>query len=151
MLRVGLISDTHGLLRPEVKAFLSGSNFIVHGGDIGDPAILDELHALAPVTVVRGNNDRGAWAERLAETEWLTVGEIVIVAIHDLSQLDIDLQAAGVHVVVSGHSHQPRVERRSGVLFVNPGSPGPRRFKLPIAAGELIVQGTEVRARTVEF
>jgi uncharacterized protein len=151
MLRVGLISDTHGLLRPEVKAFLCGSDFIVHGGDICDGVILDELRALAPVTAVRGNNDRGAWAERLAETEWLKVGEIVIVAIHDLSQLDIDPQAAGVHVVVSGHSHQPLVERRDGVLFVNPGSPGPRRFKLPIAAGELIVQGTEVSARIVEF
>jgi uncharacterized protein len=151
LFRVGLISDTHGLLRPEVKAFLEGSDFIVHGGDICDPAILDELSALAPVTAVRGNNDRGAWAERLAETEWLQVGEIVIYAIHDLLQLDIDPQAAGVHVVVSGHSHQPHVERRDGVLFVNPGSPGPRRFRLPIAAGELIVQGTEVSARIVEF
>jgi uncharacterized protein len=151
LFRVGLISDTHGLLRPEVKAFLVGSDFIVHGGDICDPAILDELSALAPVTAVRGNNDRGAWAERLAETEWLQVGEVFIYAIHDLSQLDIDPQAAGVHVVVSGHSHQPHVERRDGVLFVNPGSPGPRRFKLPIAAGELIVQGAEVSARIVEF
>jgi uncharacterized protein len=149
--RVGLISDTHGLLRPEVVAFLRGSDFIVHGGDICDPAILDELNTLAPVTAVRGNNDRGAWAERLAETEWLQVGEVFIYAIHDLSQLDVDLQAAGVHVVVSGHSHQPNVERRDGVLFVNPGSPGPRRFKLPIAAGELIVQGNEVSARIVEF
>lgn len=151
MLRIGLIADTHGLLRPEVKAFLAGSDFIVHGGDLCEPAILDQLRALAPVTAVRGNNDRGAWAERLAETEWLHVGEIVIVAIHDLSQLDIDPRAAGVHVVVSGHSHQPLVERRDGVLFVNPGSPGPRRFKLPIAAGELIVRGTEVTARIVEF
>lgn len=151
MFRVGLISDTHGLLRPEVKAFLAGSDFIVHGGDICEPSILDELRALAPVTAVRGNNDRGAWAECLAETEWLQVGEVFIYAIHDLSQIDIDPNAAGVHVVVSGHSHQPHVERREGVLFVNPGSPGPRRFKLPIAAGELIVQGTEVSARIVEF
>lgn len=151
MLRIGLIADTHGLLRPEVKAFLAGSDFIVHGGDLCEPAILDQLRALAPVTAVRGNNDRGAWAERLADTEWLQVGEIVIVAIHDLSQLDIDPRAAGVHVVVSGHSHQPLVERRDGVLFVNPGSPGPRRFKLPIAAGELIVRGAEVTARIVEF
>jgi uncharacterized protein len=151
LFRVGLISDTHGLLRPEVTVFLRGSDFIVHGGDICDPAILDELRALAPVTAVRGNNDRGAWAEGLAETEWLRVGEVTIYAIHDLSQLDIDPQAAGVHVVVSGHSHQPHVERRDGVLFVNPGSPGPRRFKLPIAAGELIVQGTDISARIVEF
>jgi len=151
MLRVGLISDTHGLLRPQVKAFLGGSDFIVHGGDICDPAILDELRALAPLTAVRGNNDRGAWADRLSETEWLQVGEVVICAIHDLSHLDIDLQASGVHVVISGHSHQPLVEQRDGVLFVNPGSPGPRRFKLPIAAGELIVQGPRVTARIVEF
>jgi uncharacterized protein len=125
MLRIGLISDAHGLLRPEVKAFLAGSDFIGDGGDICEPAILDELSALARVTAVRGNNDRGAWAERLAETEWLQTGEIVIVAIHDLLQLDIDPRAAGIHVVVSGHSHQPLVERRDGVLFVNPGSPGP--------------------------
>jgi uncharacterized protein len=150
-LRIGLVSDTHGLLRPAVRTFLAGSDFIIHGGDICEPAILDELRALAPLTAVRGNNDRGAWAEHLAGTEWLKVGEIVIVAIHDLSQLDIDPQAAGVHVVVSGHSHQPHVERRDGVLFFNPGSAGPRRFKLPIAAGELIVQRSEVSARIVEF
>jgi putative phosphoesterase len=131
MLRVGLISDTHGLLRQEAVDFLRGSDFIVHAGDICEPGILEELRALAPVTAVRGNNDRGAWAERLHEVEFLQVGDVLLYAIHDLSQLNIDLTASGVDVVVSGHSHKPLVERRNGFLYVNPGSSGPRRFKLP--------------------
>lgn len=151
MLRVGLISDTHGLLRPEAKAFLQGSDYIVHGGDICDPAILEELAAIAPLTAVRGNNDRGPWAERIPETEFLQVGEVCIYAIHDLARLDIDPSAAGVHVVVSGHSHQPLVETRHDVLYVNPGSAGPRRFKLPIAVAELLVEGRSVSARIVEL
>lgn len=151
MFRVGLISDTHGLLRPEAKAFLRGSDYIVHGGDIGDSGIIDELAALAPVTAVRGNNDRGLWAQRLRETELLSIGEVLVYAIHDLAHLDIEPSAAGVRVVVSGHSHKPSVQERGGVLYVNPGSSGPRRFKLPIAAGELIVTGRTVTARIVEF
>ena len=151
MLRVGLISDTHGLLRPEAKAFLQGSDYIVHAGDICDPAILEELAAIAPVTAVRGNNDKGAWAVRLRETECLQVGETLIYAIHDLSRLDIEPGAAGVRVVVSGHSHKPLVEERRGVLYVNPGSSGPRRFTLPISAGELIINGSMVSGRTVEL
>src|SRR3977135_2769718 len=114
MLRVGLISDTHGLLRPEAKEYLSGSDYIVHAGDICDPRILEELAAIAPVTAVRGNNDHGAWAERLRETEFLQVGEVCVCAIHDLAQLDIEPSAAGVQVVVSGHSHKPLIERRDG-------------------------------------
>jgi len=151
MLRVGLISDTHGLLRQEAVDFLRGSDFIVHAGDICEPGILEELRALAPVTAVRGNNDRGAWAERLREVEFLQVGDVLLYAIHDLSQLNIDLTASGVDVVVSGHSHKPLVERRNGFLYVNPGSSGPRRFKLPISAGELIVEGSSVSARITEF
>jgi uncharacterized protein len=151
MLRVGLISDTHGLLRPEAKAFLKGSNFIVHGGDICDPRVLEELAAIAPVTAVRGNNDRGSWADHLRETEFLQVGEVFVYAIHDLSLLDIEPSAIGVRVVVSGHSHKPLVAERGGVLYVNPGSSGPRRFKLPIAVGELIVTGRSVSARIVEL
>jgi len=151
MLRVGLISDTHGLLRPEATSFLQGSHYIVHGGDIGDAAIVEKLAAIAPVTAVRGNNDRGPWAERLAEFEFLRVGEVFIYAIHDLAQLQIDPTAAGVRVVVSGHSHQPSVRERGGVLYVNPGSCGPRRFSLPIAVGELIVDGNAVSARIVEL
>jgi len=149
--RVGLISDTHGLLRPEVLAFLEGSQHIVHGGDICDPGVLEKLTAIAPVTAVRGNNDRGAWASSLRETEFFKLGEIFIYAIHDLAELDIEPGAAGVQVVVSGHSHQPLVEHRGGVLYVNPGSAGPRRFKLPISAGELILKGSAASARIVEF
>lgn len=151
MFRVGLISDTHGLLRPEAKAFLRGSDYIVHGGDICDPGILEELASVAPLTAVRGNNDRGLWAERLRETEFLQVGEVFVYAIHDLAHLDIEPNAAGVHVVVSGHSHKPLVEERNGVLYVNPGSSGPRRFKLPIAVGELLVEGRSVSARIVDL
>jgi putative phosphoesterase len=151
MLRIGLISDTHGLLRPQAKTFLHGCDFIVHGGDIGDPGILDELAALAPLTAVRGNNDRGPWAEAVRETELLRVGDVCLYAIHDIAQLDIEPKAAGVRVVVSGHSHKPSIEEREGVLFVNPGSSGPRRFKLPIAAGELLVAGRQVTARIVNL
>ena len=151
MLRVGLISDTHGLLRPEAKAFLQGSDYIVHAGDICDPGILEELAAIAPLTAVRGNNDTGSWAVRLRATECLHVGEMLIYAIHDLSRLDIDPGAAGVRIVVSGHSHKPLVEERRGVLYVNPGSSGPRRFALPISAGELIINGSVVSGRTVEL
>jgi putative phosphoesterase len=151
MLRVGLISDTHGLLRPEAKAFLQGSDRIVHGGDIGDPGILEHLAEIAPVTAVRGNNDKGDWAKRLRETEMLQLGSVWLYAIHDLAQLDMAPAAAGIRVVVSGHSHQPLVEERDGVLYVNPGSAGPRRFKLPIAVGELVVDGDSVSARIVEL
>lgn len=151
LLRVGLISDTHGLLRPEAKAFLQGSDYIVHGGDICDPAILDELAAIAPLTAVRGNNDRGAWAERLPETAVLQVSEVFIYAIHDLAHLDIEPGAVGIRVVVSGHSHKPLVEERDGILYVNPGSAGPRRFTLPIAVGELMVRENAVTARIVEL
>ena len=151
MPRVGLISDTHGLLRPEAVAFLRGSDFIVHAGDIGDAKVLGELRALAPVTAVRGNNDRGAWADAIAESEVLQVGEVFIHVLHDLAQLDLDPAAAGLQVVVSGHSHHPLIEERDGVLYVNPGSAGPRRFKLPIAVAELQVEGRSVKAKLVEL
>jgi putative phosphoesterase len=151
MPRIGLISDTHGLLRPEAVAFLRGSDFIVHAGDIGDADVLRELKALAPVTVVRGNNDNGPWAEAIAETEVLQVGDVFIYVLHNLAQLDLDPVAAGFQVVVSGHSHQPSVEERNGVLYVNPGSSGPRRFKLPIAVAELRIAGHSVKAKLVEL
>jgi hypothetical protein len=149
--RIGLISDTHGLLRPEALAFLQGSDHIVHGGDICDAGVLEALSAIAPLTAVRGNNDHGAWALRLRKTELVQLGDVFVYAIHDLAQLDIDPGAAGVQVVVSGHSHKPAVERRGGVLYVNPGSAGPRRFRLPISLGELTVSGSSVSARIVEF
>lgn len=150
-MRVGLISDTHGLLRPQVAAFLSGSDRIVHAGDICDPRILEQLAAIAPVTAVRGNNDRGAWAEGIAETERIELAGVALYVIHDLADLDIDPVADGIQVVVSGHSHRPSVERKGTVLFVNPGSAGPRRFTLPIAAGELEIQDGKVAARIAEF
>jgi putative phosphoesterase len=150
-LRVGLISDTHGLLRPEARAFLIGCDCIVHGGDIGDPSILDELGSMAPLIAVKGNNDRDPWSMRLAETELIRVGNIFVYVIHDLSELDIDPAAIDVRVVVSGHSHKPKIEERGGVLYVNPGSCGPRRFNLPIAVGELRVSGAAVDARVVEL
>lgn len=146
MFRVGLISDTHGLLRPEAKTFLRGCDFIVHGGDIGSPNILKELSELAPVLAVRGNNDKEKWADKLSQDELLQLGDIFIYVIHDLTELKIDPLAAGVRVVVSGHSHVPGVSESDGVIFVNPGSSGPRRFKLPISIGELLVKGNSVSA-----
>jgi len=145
--RIGLISDTHGLLRPEALDALRGSDFIVHAGDIGHMGILRELAKLAPVTAVRGNNDNGTWAAGLRETEVLNAGEVFIYVIHDLAQLDLDPVAAGVHVVVSGHSHRPGFEERNGVLYVNPGSAGPRRFTLPVSVGELAVSGLDIKPK----
>jgi putative phosphoesterase len=150
-LRVGLVSDTHGLLRPEVLAFLRGSDHIVHAGDICDAAVLATLVEIAPVTAVRGNNDRGEWAAALPATQLVRLGAAAVYTVHDLADLDIEPRAAGIHVVVSGHSHRPFVERRDGVLYVNPGSAGPRRFKLPISAGELMIAGAHVTPRIVEF
>lgn len=149
MFRIGLISDTHGLLRPEAVDALRDSAHIVHAGDVGDPAILDRLGALAPVTAVRGNVDTDAWATLLAETELVELGGLSVYVLHDLARLDIEPAAAGVALVVSGHSHKPVVERRRGVLYVNPGSAGPRRFKLPICVAEVLVGGGGVSARIV--
>ena len=151
MRRIGLISDTHGLLRPEAAAFLRGSDFVIHGGDIGHEGILKELRSVAPVTAVRGNNDKGSWAESLADTEVLQVEGVSIYVIHNIAELDLDPVAAGFQVVVSGHSHKPSVVENGGVLYVNPGSAGPRRFELPIAVAELVVDGTSVHARVVYF
>jgi putative phosphoesterase len=149
--RIGVISDTHGLLRPEAVAFLRGSDFIVHAGDIGDPEILEELRAIAPVTAVRGNNDLGRWAESIAATEVLQVEGASIYVIHDITELGLDPAAAGFRVVVAGHSHKPAVNEERGVLYVNPGSTGPRRFKLPVAAATIFVDGTSVRAQVTEL
>ena len=145
-LSVGLISDTHGLVRPEALAALAGSAHIVHAGDIGDLAVLEALARIAPVTAVRGNNDLGAWTKNLRERETLEIDGTRIYVIHDLAQLDLDPAAAGFDVVVSGHSHRPAEERRGGALYVNPGSAGPRRFKLPIAVARLALP-----ARTIVF
>jgi uncharacterized protein len=149
MPRVGLISDTHGLLRPEAVAFLRGSDCIVHAGDIGDASVLSALKALAPVTAVRGNNDKGPWAKAIPASDTLQVEKVLIYVIHDLAELDLDPTAAGFRVVVSGHSHRPLVKERDGVLYVNPGSSGPRRFKLPIAVAALEIAGSSVEAKLV--
>ncbi len=150
-LRVGLVSDTHGLLRPEARAFLVGCDYIIHGGDIGGAEILDELAAMAPLIAVKGNNDRESWAARLRETELIRVGNLFVYVIHNLEELDIDPEAAGVRIVVSGHSHKPMIDERGGIMYVNPGSCGPRRFKLPISVGEIMVSGSAVKARIVEL
>lgn len=148
-LRVGLIADTHDLLRPEATAFLRGCDHIVHAGDIGGRDILEALSTLAPVTAVRGNTDHEEWTEALPESTFLQVGQVRLHVLHDLALLDIDPVASGVDVVVSAHTHIPLVERRGAIHYVNPGSAGPRRYGLPIAIGELIVAGREVVARTV--
>jgi putative phosphoesterase len=149
--RVGLISDTHGLLRPEAVAFLRGSDLIIHCGDICGPEVIRELSSIAPVSAVRGNNDTGAWANDLPESETMRIGEILVHVIHDLSRIEIDPAASGVAVVLSGHSHQPSVVCRDDIIYVNPGSAGPRRFKLPISAAELIIERGSARPRIVEF
>jgi len=143
--RVGLISDTHGLLRPEAVNTLRGSDLIIHAGDIGHVGIIEQLGELAPVTAVRGNNDNASWAAKLSETDLVNAGEILIYVIHDIAQLDLDPVAAGFHVVVSGHSHRPGIEKRNGVLYVNPGSAGPRRFTLPVSVRELAISGVNIR------
>ena len=150
-LRIGLISDTHGLLRPQALQALRGSDYIVHAGDIGDPAILDQLTAIAPVTAVRGNNDRGEAYARISDTEVLDAGGVLLYVLHDLNELDLDPAAAGFRVVVSGHSHRPSSRWRDEVLYVNPGSAGPRRFSLPIAVGKLVLDGDAIEAELVEL
>lgn len=150
-LRVALLSDTHGMLRPEARAFACGSDYIIHGGDVGSAEILDELATIAPVIAVRGNNDRQAWAAHLPESTIVRVGGVLIYVIHDISHLDIDSAEAGVQVIVSGHSHVPKIDQRDGVCYVNPGSCGPRRFKLPISAAQLLVDGETVKASIVRL
>jgi len=137
------------LLRPEALEALRGSQHIIHAGDIGAPEILETLATIAPVTAIRGNVDKGAWARQLPETEVVEIGGISIYVLHDLAQLDLKPEAAGFNVVISGHSHVPKQETRSGVLYFNPGSAGPRRFKLPVTVGQLVVEGGNVRAEIV--
>jgi uncharacterized protein len=148
---IGVISDTHGLLRPEAIAALRGSGHIVHAGDVGSPKIIDKLSAIAPVTAVRGNVDKGAWSRSLPETEVLELGGISIFVLHDLAQLDLKPKAAGFAVVISGHSHIPKQEMLDGVLYFNPGSAGPRRFKLPVSVGRLILEDGRVQGELVSL
>lgn len=146
---IGVISDTHGLLRPRAVAALDGSDYIIHAGDVGEPAILDRLNQIAPVTAVRGNVDRGAWAHRLAATNVLEVGGVSIYVLHILDELDLKPEAAGFAAVIYGHSHYPRQEMRNGVLYFNPGSAGPKRFHLPVTVGKLFLRERRLRAEIV--
>jgi uncharacterized protein len=148
---IGIISDTHGLLRAEALAALQGSDYIIHAGDIGDPAILKELATMAPVTAVRGNVDRETWARKVPATNVLEVGGVSIYALHNLQELDLNPEAGGFAVVVYGHSHVAKQETKNGVLYLNPGSAGPRRFRLPVTIGRLTVTGGEVAAEIVEI
>ncbi len=138
--KIGIISDTHGLVRPTALAALAGSELILHAGDIGSPEVLAALRDIAPVIAVRGNNDHGPWADSLPETKVVEVEGLSIYLLHDAKALDRDPKAAGFQAVVSGHSHQPRNEARDGVLYFNPGSAGPRRFRLPIAIGRWTIE-----------
>jgi putative phosphoesterase len=148
---LGIISDTHGLMRPEAIKALEGVNMIIHAGDIGTPEVLDALRAIASVVAVRGNNDKGEWAHALPETAVVEVGDIALYVLHDIKALDLDPVAAGFQAVISGHSHQPAIVNRQGVLFLNPGSAGPRRFKLPISVARLIIRGGSLDAQLVEL
>lgn len=143
---VGVISDTHGLLRPEAIAALRGSDYIIHAGDVGDPAILTELSGIAPVTAVRGNVDREKWARELPATNVLQLNGVAIYVLHDLAELDLDPRSANFAAVIFGHSHRPSQEMRNGVLFFNPGAAGPRRFTLPVTVGRLRVGGGNASA-----
>jgi uncharacterized protein len=148
---VGVISDTHGLLRPEAVAPLRGSDYIIHAGDVGDAEILNQLNAIAPLTAVRGNVDREPWARKLPEAQVLEAGGISIYILHSVAELDLKPEAAGFAAVVSGHSHIPKQEVRNGVLYFNPGSAGPRRFKLPVSVGRLVIQGGRIRGEIIRI
>ena len=143
-MKIGVISDTHGLLRPEAVELLRGSEHIIHAGDIGAPEIVPALEKIAPVTAIRGNIDRQSWARRFAETEVVELGGLHIYVIHDVNALDLSPKAAGFAAVISGHSHQPKQETKDGVLYFNPGSAGPLRFRLPVSVGRLEIAGGKV-------
>jgi len=148
---LGVLSDTHGLLRPQALDLLRGSDHILHAGDIGDPEILDTLATIAPVTAVRGNIDKGPWAKKLAQAEVFEAEGISIYLLHKITDLDLKPEAAGFGVVVYGHTHMPKIETRNGVLYFNPGSAGPRRFKLPVTIGKLVVENGGVRAEIAQL
>jgi putative phosphoesterase len=148
---VGVISDTHGLLRPEAVELLRGSEHIIHAGDIGAPEIIPELEKIAPVTAIRGNIDTQAWAREFAETEVVELAGLHIYVIHDANALDLNPKAAGFAAVISGHSHKPKQEIKDGVLYFNPGSAGPRRFKLPISVGRLEILGGKVGGEILQI
>ena len=148
---IGVVSDTHGLLRPQAAEALRGSDRILHAGDVGAPEILEALKQIAPVIAIRGNVDTAPWATTLPLTEVLEVNGVSIYMLHDLAQLDLKPQAAGFRVVVYGHSHKPKTEEKNGVLYFNPGSAGPRRFSLPVSVGRLTVTAGRVSTELIEL
>lgn len=148
---IGVISDTHGLLRPEALAALKGSDFVVHAGDIGDPDILTKLEEIAPVTAIRGNVDKSDWARGIPTTNVLEVEGVSIYVLHDLQKLDLKPEAAGFAAVVYGHTHKPKSEVKNGVLYFNSGSAGPARFHLPISLGRLHVNGAKIRGEFLQI
>lgn len=149
--RIGVISDTHGLLRPEAVEALRGSDLIIHAGDVGSEEVLEKLRDIAPVVAVRGNNDYGPWAAGLADVEVVHANGFRLYVLHDLDQLSIDPRTAEISAVIAGHSHKPQIEHRDKVLFLNPGSAGPRRFTLPIAIAHLHVGARQIEAEIVEL
>ena len=148
---VGVISDTHGLLRPEAVELLRGSEHIIHAGDIGAPEIVAELEKIAPVTAIRGNVDTQEWARRFAEIEVVELAGLYLYVIHDANALDLNPKAAGFAAVISGHSHKPKQEVKDGVLYFNPGSAGPRRFTLPISVGRLTIDGGHLNGEILQI
>ena len=151
MKKVGVISDTHGLLRPEAIEALRGSDFIIHGGDIGKQEIIENLSEIAPVTAVHGNIDKGELKEQYSKDQVLKVEDAYIYVLHIKKELNLDPIAAEFQVVVTGHTHKPKIEEISGVLYVNPGSAGPKRFSLPITVATLVVEGAGVTAEIIEL
>ena len=150
-MHIGLISDTHGLLRPQALLALGGSDLIIHAGDVGKPEVLAALQKLAPVVAVRGNVDKTPWADILPETAVAEAGSVLLYVLHDVQALDLDPAVAGFHVVISGHSHQPGKFERDDVLYINPGSAGPRRFQLPVSVARLNLQRTPFEVEFVEL
>ena len=150
-MRVGVISDTHGLLRPEAIVVMRAFDHILHAGDIGDPAILDQLRRLAPLTAIRGNIDRSGRCAQLPATEWIELVGHKLYMLHDINELDLNPVAAGIAAIISGHSHKPSIRWREGVLYFNPGSAGPRRFKLPTSVGILEMQDRGIEPRIVNI
>jgi uncharacterized protein len=148
---IGVISDTHGLLRPQAIAALKGVELILHAGDIGGPEVLAALEKIAPVHAVRGNTDRGDWAYDLPQTRVVEVGGVHLYILHELFALDLEPAAAGLHAVIFGHSHRPHLERKDGVLYLNPGSAGPRRFTLPVSLARLKVSDHSLAAELIEL
>ena len=148
---LGVISDTHGLLRPEAVELLRGSERIIHAGDIGSPEIIPDLEKIAPVTAIRGNVDTQTWARSFPETEVVELGGLHIYILHDVNALDLNLKAAGFAAVISGHSHRPKQENKDGVLYFNPGSAGPRRFNLPITVGRIEIAGGNLNGEVLRI